>query len=191
MLFRSRDAFGLSLFGDELEFHAPAKSSLTHQQFILSSLEKTLEKKKINSKNQSTDIANMLNRLANKIHKRSLVFIFSDFMAIKNPSEFANSIKHLRHHLHEIVVFDVSHNQLENQLNIENKYYNVVDIETGESIKMYPKQIKDKYIQERKARITQIHDLLKQQKVDLVESDIEAGFDQILMEYIIKRKKIN
>ena len=112
-------------------------------------------------------------------------------MAIKNSLEFANSIKHLRHHLHEIVVFDVSHNQLENQLKLENKYYNVVDIETGESIKMHPKQIKDKYVEQRKSKIAQIHDLLKQQKVDLVKADIEAGFDQILMEYIIKRKKIN
>ena len=112
-------------------------------------------------------------------------------MAIKNPLEFANSIKHLRHHLHEIVVFDVSHKQLENQLNLKNKYYNVVDIETGESIKMHPKQIRDKYIAERKARITKIHDMLKQQKADLINADIEAGFDQILMEYIIKRKKIN
>ena len=133
----------------------------------------------------------MLNRLANKIHKRSLVFIFSDFMAIKNPEEFANSIKHLRHHLHEIVVFDVSHNELENNLNLHNKYYNVVDIETGESVKMHPKQIKERYVSERKTRLNQIHNLLKRQKVDLVNADIEAGFDQILMEYIIKRKKNN
>ena len=188
---KQRDAFGLSLFSDDLEFHAPAKSSLTHQQFILSSLEQILEKKKNNNKNQKTDLAKMLNRLANKIHKRSLVFIFSDFMAIKNPVEFANSIKHLRHHLHEIVVFDVSHNELENNLNLQSKYYNVVDIETGESVKMHPKQIKERYVNERKTRLNQIHNLLKRQKVDLVNADIEAGFDQILMEYIIKRKKNN
>ena len=188
---KQRDAFGLSLFSDDLEFHAPAKSSLTHQQFILSSLEQLLEKKNNNNKNQKTDLAKMLNRLANKIHKRSLVFIFSDFMAIKNPIEFANSIKHLRHHLHEIVVFDVSHNELENNLNLQSKYYNVVDIETGESVKMHPKQIKERYVNERKTRLNQIHNLLKRQKVDLVNADIEAGFDQILMEYIIKRKKNN
>ena len=188
---RQRDAFGLSLFSDDLEFHAPAKSSLTHQQFILSTLEQILEKKNNNNKNQKTDLAKMLNRLANKIHKRSLVFIFSDFMAIKNPIEFANSIKHLRHHLHEIVVFDVSHNELENNLNLQSKYYNVVDIETGESVKMHPKQIKERYVNERKTRLNQIHNLLKRQKVDLVNADIEAGFDQILMEYIIKRKKNN
>ena len=188
---KQRDAFGLSLFSDDLEFHAPAKSSLTHQQFILSTLEQILEKKNNNNKNQKTDLAKMLNRLANKIHKRSLVFIFSDFMAIKNPIEFANSIKHLRHHLHEIVVFDVSHNELENNLNLQSKYYNVVDIETGESVKMHPKQIKERYVNERKIRLNQIHNLLKRQKVDLVNADIEAGFDQILMEYIIKRKKNN
>jgi len=188
---RQRDAFGLSLFSDDLEFHAPAKSSLTHQQFILSTLEQILEKKNNNNKNQKTDLAKMLNRLANKIHKRSLVFIFSDFMAIKNPIEFANSIKHLRHHLHEIVVFDISHNELENNLNLQSKYYNVVDIETGESVKMHPKQIKERYVNERKTRLNQIHNLLKRQKVDLVNADIEAGFDQILMEYIIKRKKNN
>lgn len=188
---KQRDAFGLSLFSDDLEFHAPAKSSLTHQQFILSTLEQILEKKNNNNKNQKTDLAKMLNRLANKIHKRSLVFIFSDFMAIKNPIEFANSIKHLRHHLHEIVVFDVSHNELENNLNLQSKYYNVVDIETGESVKMHPKQIKERYVNERKTRLNQIHNLLKRQKVDLVNADIEAGFDQILMEYIIKRKKNN
>ena len=188
---KQRDAFGLSLFSDDLEFHAPAKSSLTHQQFILSTLEQILEKKNNNNKNQKTDLAKMLNRLANKIHKRSLVFIFSDFMAIKNPIEFANSIKHLRHHLHEIVVFDVSHNELENNLNLQSKYYNVVDIETGESVKMHPNQIKERYVNERKIRLNQIYNLLKRQKVDLVNADIEAGFDQILMEYIIKRKKNN
>ena len=33
--------------------------------------------------------------------------------------------------------------------------------------------------------------MLKHQKVDLVSADIESGFDQILLEYLLKRKKIN
>ena len=93
-------------------------------------------------------------------------------------------------HLHEIVVFDVSHHNLENQLNLKNKYYNVVDVETGDSIKMHPKQIKEKYITERNSMKSKIHNLLKQQKVDLISADIEIGFDQILLEYLLKRKKI-
>ena len=187
---RQRDAFGLSIFSDALDFYSPAKSSLTHQRFLLSNLERILENQKKSFKNKKTNIAKMLNALASKIHKRSLVFIFSDFMAIDNPEDFANSIKHLRHNLHEIVVFDVSHHNLENQLNLKNKYYNVVDVETGESIKIHPKQIKEKYITERNSIKSKIHNLLKQQKVDLISADIEIGFDQILLEYLLKRKKI-
>ena len=187
---RQRDAFGLSIFSNTLDFYSPAKSSLTHQRFLLSNLEGILKNQKKSFKNKKTNIAKMLNALASKIHKRSLVFIFSDFMAINNPEDFANSIKHLRHHLHEIVVFDVSHHNLENQLNLKNKYYNVVDVETGESIKMHPKQIKEKYITERNSIKSKIHNLLKQQKVDLISADIEIGFDQILLEYLLKRKKI-
>lgn len=37
---------------------------------------------------------------------------------------------------------------------------------------------------------SKIHNLLKQQKVDLISADIEIGFDQILLEYLLKRKKI-
>ncbi len=187
---KQRDAFGLSIFSDSLDFYSPAKSSLTHQRFLLSNLERILENEKKSFKNKKTNIAKMLNALASKIHKRSLVFIFSDFMAIDNPEDFANSIKHLRHHLHEIVVFDVSHHNLENQLNLKNKYYNVVDVETGDSIKMHPKQIKQKYITERNSMKSKIQNLLKQQKVDLISADIEIGFDQILLEYLLKRKKI-
>ena len=187
---KQRDAFGLSIFSDALDFYSPAKSSLTHQRFLLSNLERILKNEKKSFKNKKTNIAKMLNALASKIHKRSLVFIFSDFMAIDNPEDFANSIKHLRHHLHEIVVFDVSHHNLENQLNLKNKYYNVVDVETGDSIKMHPKQIKEKYITERNSMKSKIHNLLKQQKVDLISADIEIGFDQILLEYLLKRKKI-
>ena len=82
---KQRDAFGLSIFSDALDFYSPAKSSLTHQRFLLSKLERILEDQKKSFKNKKTNIAKMLNNLASKIHKRSLVFIFSDFMAIDNP----------------------------------------------------------------------------------------------------------
>mgnify|MGYP005678937651 FL=1 len=67
----------------------------------------------------------------------------------------------------------------------------MVDVETGDSIKMHPKEIKEKYIKERSLRINEIHNMLKHQKVDLVSADIENGFEQILLQYLLKRKKIN
>ena len=186
---RQRDAFGVSVFSDQLDFYSPAKSSLTHQRFLFSKMEKILEEKYKENSKKPTDIAGMINRLALTMNKRSLVFIFTDFMGISDLTEFSNSIKHLRHHLHEVVIFNVFHDDLENQLNLKNKYYNVVDMETGEKVKLHPQQIKEKYQLKRSLVNKEIKKLLIQQKVDFISANIEDGFDPILLEYLIKRKK--
>lgn len=185
---KQRDAFGVSVFSDQLDFYSPAKSSLTHQRFILTNLEKIIKKKYSQDSKLTADISVAINRMAMTISKRSLVFIFSDFMAVTNFNEFANSIKHLRHHMHEIVVFDVSHNQLENELSLKNKYYNVVDMETGEKIKLHPTEIKEKFIQRRSEFRAKLKRTLINQKVEFISANIEFGFDDILLQYLIKRK---
>ena len=185
---KQRDAFGVSVFSNQLDFYSPAKSSLTHQRFILTNLEKIIDKKYSQDSKLTADISLAINRMAMTISKRSLVFIFSDFMAVTNFDEFANSIKHLRHHMHEIVVFDVSHNQLENELSLKNKYYNVVDMETGEKIKLHPIEIKEKFIQRRSEFRAKLKRTLVNQKVEFISANIEDGFDDILLQYLIKRK---
>jgi len=185
---KQRDAFGLSVFSDKYDFYSPAKSSLTHQRFILSSIEKLSENKYNEKEVKSTDITAAVNRLAMTINKRSLVFIFSDFMGIENFDEFANSIKHLRHNLHEVVIFNVFDNNLENELNLKNKYYNVVDMETGEKVKLHPNQIQEKFKQQRRAYALKLKNMLISQKVEFINANIEDGFDNILLQYLIKRK---
>ena len=185
---KQRDAFGLSVFSDKYDFYSPAKSSLTHQRFILSSIEKISENKYNEKEVKSTDITAAVNRLAMTINKRSLVFIFSDFMGIENFDEFANSIKHLRHNMHEVVIFNVFDNNLENELNLKNKYYNVVDMETGEKVKLHPNQIQEKFKQQRRAYALKLKNMLISQKVEFINANIEDGFDNILLQYLIKRK---
>ena len=185
---KQRDAFGVSVFSDQFDFYSPAKSSLTHQRFILTNLENIIEKKDSQDSKLTADISVAINRMAVTISKRSLVFIFSDFMAVTNFDEFANSIKHLRHHMHEIVVFDVSHNQFENELRLKNKYYNVVDMETGEKIKLHPNEIKEKFKKKRTEFRAKLKRTLVNQKVEFISANIEHGFDDILLQYLIKRK---
>ena len=185
---KQRDAFGLSVFSDKYDFYSPAKSSLTHQRFILSSIEKISENKYNEKEVKSTDITAAVNRLAMTINKRSLVFIFSDFLGIKNFDDFANSIKHLRHNMHEVVIFNVFDNNLENELNLKNKYYNVVDMETGEKVKLHPNQIQEKFKQQRRAYALKLKNMLISQKVEFINANIEDGFDNILLQYLIKRK---
>ena len=185
---RQRDAFGLSVYSDKMDFYSPAKSSLTHQRFIFSNLERIIDKKYKEAAKKSSDITAMINRLAMTINKRSLVFIFSDFMALSNFDEFANAVKHLRHHLHEVVIFEVNHNQLENELGLKNKYYNVVDMETGEKMKLHPNQIQQQFKDRRTAFRNKLKTMLIGQKIELITANIEDGFNDILLQYLIKRK---
>ena len=185
-----RDAFGVTLFSDVIDFFAPAKSSLPHQRFVFSHLEKLmLENFKENQK-KKTALSAMINRSALLLKKRSLVILFSDFMAIENYEELNNAIKHLRYNKHEVVVFHINHDGLENQFNLRNKYYNVVDMETGEKMKLHPREIKEVYHRKRNKQLEQLNQLLIQHQVDFIDVDIDRGFDDVLLQYLIKRKKI-
>ena len=185
-----RDAFGVTFFSDDIDFFAAAKSSLPHQRFVFSHLEKLmLENFKENQK-KKTALSAMINRSALLLKKRSLVILFSDFMGIENYEELNNAIKHLRYNKHEVVVFHINHDGLENQFNLRNKYYNVVDMETGEKMKLHPREIKEVYQRKRNEQLEQLNQLLIQHQVDLINVDIDRGFDEVLLQYLIKRKKI-
>ena len=60
LLKKQRDAFGLSLFNDEVNFHADAKSSLVQQKMIWHKLEELLAKPTIT---KSTNVAGALHQI--------------------------------------------------------------------------------------------------------------------------------
>ena len=186
-----RDAFGVSLFSDEMDFYAPAKSSLPHQRYIFSHLEKSLQEKYASDQKKGTAISKILNRSALLLKKRSLVILFTDFMGKDNLNELKNSIRHLKFNQHEVVVFHVQHDSFENQFDLKNRYYHVVDMETGEKLKLHPREIKEVYQTRRESHIKQLNDLLIQHQIDVINVNIEDGFENVLLQYLVKRKKIN
>ena len=186
-----RDAFGVSLFSDEMDFYAPAKSSLPHQRYIFSHLEKSLQKKYTLDQKKGTAISKILDRSALLLKKRSLVILFTDFMGLDNLNDLNNSIRHLKFNQHEVVVFHVQHDSFENQFDLKNRYYHVVDMETGEKLKLHPREIKEVYQTRRESHIKQLNDLLIQHQIDVIDVNIEDGFEDVLLQYLVKRKKIN
>ena len=78
---------------------------------------------------------------------------------------------------------------LEEELNLQNRHYTFVDMETGEKIKLHPSDFKEKYLASKANFRKQLKTNLLQQKIEYVFADIERGFDQVLLEYLIKRKR--
>lgn len=192
LLKRQRDAFGLSLFTDELKLNTPAKSTSVHQKFLFNQLESVLAASKLNVQ---TDLSLALHQIADLIHKRSLVVIFSDMLQTANSTDrldklFA-ALQHLKFNKHEVVVFNVTDKGKELDFNFESRPYEFVDMETGTVLKAHASKVKDAYL----AQMTDYRKNLAlkcaQYKIDVVDADINAGFKPILEAYLIKRHKMS
>jgi len=191
LLKKQRDAFGLNLFGDEILLNTPAKSTTSHQKYLFNQLEQLLQKPK---ENVQTNLSEALHQVAELIHKRSLVVIFSDlFNTQNNPEktgELFDALQHLKFNKHEVVVFNVVDQSKEVEFNYENRPYQFIDMETGSMVKVHANQVKDHYIDAVSAYRKQISLKCAQYKIDLVDADINQGFYPVLQAYLIKRQKL-
>lgn len=190
LLHKQRDAVGLFTFAEEIETQSQVKSTSGHIQKLFIELNKLLESSPSLKK---TNVAEVLHLVAEKIHKRSLVVIFSDmFQNISSQGEgIFSALQHLKHNRHEVLLFHVTDKSTELEFSFEDRPYEFMDLEKGEKIKLTPSQVKQQY---RKA-VAGFMQTLKlrcgQLKIDLVEADIQDDFDKILSEYLIKRGKMN
>jgi len=186
LLKQQRDSFGLTLFNNQITKHLPAKGSPLHQKLILNALEEVLD---VKPEKTNTSAAAALNQVAEIIHQRSLVVIFSDmFENNADSEELFSALQHLRYRKHEVVLFHVVDEAKEMNFEFDNKPYHFIDLESGEEIKLNPTQIKEQY----KRSINEFTDQLKikcgQYKIDFVEADIKQGFNLVLYTYLVKRQ---
>lgn len=187
MLQKQRDAVSLLTFSDEIEIQTPIKSTPSHIHKIFMDLESLLQKPKPQKR---TSVVDTLHEIAEKIHKRSLVVIFSDmFDDINNSDRLFSAMQHLRHNMHEVLLFHVTDRNTEEEFNFEERPYEFVDLETGEKVKAQPSQVREQY----QAAIKEFYHDLKlkcgQYKIDFIEADINQGFDPILSAFLVKRGK--
>ena len=141
-----------------------------------------------NDVKRKTSAASALHEIAENIHRRSLVIVFSDmFENINENEELFSALQHLKYRKHEVVLFHVTDKQKEMDFEFENKPHHFIDLESGEEIKLNPTQIKEQY----QRSISNFNEALKvkcgQYKIDLVEADINQGFNTILYTYLVKR----
>lgn len=187
---RQRDAFGISLFAEQLLLHTPSKSSPAHQRYVYADIEKYLTKY-IPAKNTDTHLAKVLNEVTEIIPKRGMVMIFTDFWSsMENEEDFLNAINHLRHQRHEVVVFHLYSRNIEEQFALENRPYILVDMETGEEMRILPNEFKLKY-QERYAKgLAEMKLKCGDSAVDFVPLAIEEGYHDVLTRYLLKRQSM-
>jgi uncharacterized protein (DUF58 family) len=190
LLKRQRDAVGVSMFDTQLGLHTPAKSSAAHHRFLIHEMEKELREYSDQSK-KGTNAIQALHDIAELCHKRSLVVLFTDLL--DDPSQletFMQAVQHLRHNKHEIVIFHVVDKQTEVDFALENRPMNLVDMETGEKMKLHPMEVKKAYTDAIQAYFAEVELKCAQYAVDFMPVDIQNGLQDVLTKYMLKRQRL-
>lgn len=190
MLKKQRDAFGITLFSELIEEETQCKSTTTHQKLIYNILEKLIQSNPDKAP-KKTSTTKALHQIAEKLHKRSLVVIFSDmFENIGKKEEMYESLQHLRYNKHEVILFHVVDKAKEIEFEFENRPYKFIDSESGKELKINPSEVKENYVKSMKEFENELKMKCFQYKIDFVEADIKKGYYQILHPYLLKRQKL-
>ena len=188
LLQSQRDAVGICTFSNQIEINTQIKSTTSHRHKLFLLLQNLLEE---NKHNKRTSVAEVLHEIAEKNHQRSLIIIFSDMF--DNNAELEgifNALQHLKHNKHEVLVFHVTDKSTEYHFNFDERPHEFIDLESGHRLRIQPSQIKESF----EKHMAEYHQDLKircgQLKIDYIESDINADFNQILYTYLVKRAKM-
>ncbi|WKN41112.1 DUF58 domain-containing protein [Tunicatimonas pelagia] len=185
LLQKQRDAVGLCVFSEDIDQQTQVKSTASHLHKLFLVLENLLKEE---SSSRQTSVANVLHQVAEKIHKRSLVIIFSDmFENQEETDQIFGALQHLKHNRHEVLLFHVIDHKTELDFDFEERPYEFIDMERGERLKLQPSQVKDAYQKYVAEYFRELEIRCGQAKIDFVTADINQGFDQVLRNYLIKR----
>jgi uncharacterized protein (DUF58 family) len=187
LLKKQRDAIGLSLINEKVDIHTPSKTSISHLHFLYQTLEELLS---TNATKQATsaNLPTCLHEIAEMSHKRSLILVFSDFIGgIEEQSQLIQSLQHLKHNQHEVILFHVIDKQLEIDFKLDKRPLKIVDMETMETIQLNPSGIQKSYEELVNNYYSDLALKAGHQKIDFVTTDINESLDKILLKYLIKR----
>jgi len=187
ILKKQRDAVGLSIYSDAYDFYASEKGSERHHHMLLHALSDTVRSKPVN---KQTETYKYLHEIAENIHRRSLVFLFTDmFQTTEDEGKLFEALRHLKYNKHEVVLFHVFDKKKELNFDFDNRPKRFIDMETGEHINLYADSIKDNYSETVNNYFSDLRLKCAQYKIKYVEADISKNFNNILTTYMVERQK--
>ena len=187
ILKKQRDAVGLSIYADTYEYYAPEKGSERHRKMILNQLENLLT----STSTATTETYRYLHEIAENIHRRSLIFLFTDmFQSTTDQKKLFDALRHLKHNKHEVVLFHTYDGKTEFNFDFDTSPKKFIDVETGEEINVFSQNIQEKYTALMGTYFNDLKNKCLQYKIAYLPVDIHNGFHEILTAYLISRKKI-
>ncbi len=187
LLKRQRDAVGLSIYSDHYDYYSNEKGSERHHQMLLAKLNETL----VNNRDQIiTKTYTYLHEIAEKIKRRSLVFLFTDmFQSDQEEEKLFEALQHLKYNKHEVILFHTYDKEKEIEFDFNNRPKRFVDLETGEHLNLYADNVRQDYKEAVQKYFNELKIKCGQYRIKYVPVNINEDFSAILTSYLIERQK--
>lgn len=179
MLLRQRDAVGLVAFDEKIRRYIPPRSKHGHLHVLLSEIA-------AQEPSHTTNIADALHEMAERIKRRGLVIIMSDLL--DEASQIISGLKHFRYNNHEVIVFHILDPRERDFAFPREAIFK--DMETGEEMTTLPYQIKKDYAQAVRAFSEEIAASCRQANIDYHAIDTATPFDKALYAFLAKRERL-
>ncbi len=188
LMVKQRDATGLIAFDDKVHTLIRPKSTQGFLRQLLATLEQL---NSLPTGDTRTSAAAVLNEIAERIARRSLVVVITDlFENITEHDALLKALRHLRYRGHEVLVFHVLESATERRFQFPDVPMVFRDMETGEEISLQPAQLKENYEEAVQAFSERFRRQCRAYNVDFVELDTAEPYDTALLAYLNKRKKL-
>jgi len=185
LLKKQRDAVGLSVYSDTFEYYAPEKGSDRHHNMLLNTLENLLENPKVS---KQTDTITFLHQIAEKIHRRSMIILFTDMFQSNEEEALFSALQHLKHNKHKVVLFHVIDQKTELNFDFDNQPRKFIDIETGEEVSIFADSVKEKYEKQVEIYFKKLALSCAKNKIKYVPVSIGSNFEKIITTYLIEKQ---
>ncbi len=179
LMIKQQDAVGLSLYSEKINKYFPPKSSRPYLQELLKSLNAVEASSKTNT-------AASLNSIAEKIKRRGLVIIVSDFF--DDVNSILTALKHFRYKNNEVIVFQIL-DPIERSFSFGRDAI-FKDLETGAEMTTQPYQIQKAYREAMSHFINKIKSECLNSNIEYNLIETSTPFDKALFNYIQKRSKL-
>ena len=169
---KNNDRLGLGIFTNQLEKFIPSKKG---KRQLLKIIKELIEYK---PKSKETDILKSLSTLKNKLKRKSVIYIISDFLS----DDYEKPLKFLKLH-HEVILINIS--DIKEVEIPEIGYAYIEDAETGEQILVNTssKSFQKQYREIMGQKIIENQNNMKKIGIDMINLTNEESFDITINRY--------
>lgn len=179
IMLRQQDAAGLTLYSDKIETSLPPKSSRSYLKQLLMQLSEVRA-------SSGTRTADCLNKIAEKVKRKGLVVVISDFF--DDADATLKALKNFRYQKNETIVFQIL-DPLELTFDFGADAI-FKDMETMEEITTQPYQIQKAYQSAVKEFISKIKEECLRSNIEYNLIQTNETFDKALFSYFKKRSRL-